>query len=42
MRALLDIKVVIALLDAHQVMHSFAQHWLSRKLDAGWAGCPVT
>ena len=42
MRALLDINVVIALLDAEQVMHTQATQWLARELDNGWASCPVT
>ena len=42
MRALLDINVILALLDADHLMHATAQCWLSRELDAGWASCPVT
>ena len=42
MRALLDINVIIALLDADHLMHAAAQFWLSRELDVGWASCPVT
>jgi toxin-antitoxin system PIN domain toxin len=42
MRALLDINVIIALLDAEHVLHGVAQRWLARELDAGWASCPVT
>jgi toxin-antitoxin system PIN domain toxin len=42
MRALLDINVLIALLDADHLMHAAAQRWLGRELDAGWASCPVT
>ena len=41
MRALLDINVVIALLDADHLLHTAAQRWLSRELHAGWASCPV-
>ena len=42
MRALLDINVLIALLDADHLMHAAAKRWLVRALDAGWASCPVT
>jgi toxin-antitoxin system PIN domain toxin len=42
MRALLDINVLIALLDADHLMHAAARRWLGRELDAGWASCPVT
>ena len=35
MRALLDINVLIALLDADHLMHAAAQRWLARELDAG-------
>ncbi len=42
MRALLDINVIIALLDADHVMHACARRWLERELEAGWASCPVT
>ncbi|MBW0174376.1 MAG: hypothetical protein KXJ50_08165 [Vulcanococcus sp.] len=41
MRALLDINVVIALLDAEHVMHTQATQWLARELDNGWASWPV-
>lgn len=42
MRALLDINVLIALLDAQHVHHSLAARWLSANIDAGWASCPLT
>ena len=42
MRALLDINVIIALLDANHVMHACARRWLERELETGWASCPVT
>lgn len=42
MRALLDVNVVIALLDADHVHHAHAQQWLARNITAGWASCPIT
>ena len=42
MRALLDINVIVALLDANHVMHACARRWLERELETGWASCPVT
>jgi len=46
MRALLDVNLLIALLDAGHVHHSAATHWLGEHLSngavAGWASCPLT
>lgn len=42
MRALLDVNVLIALLDASHVHHCLASRWLGEHLDAGWASCPMT
>jgi len=42
MRALLDVNVLIALLDAAHVHHRLASRWLGEHLDAGWASCPMT
>ncbi|AGA88915.1 hypothetical protein Thimo_0038 [Thioflavicoccus mobilis 8321] len=42
MRALLDINVIIALLDAGHVMHRAAKYWLAREVEQGWATCPIT
>lgn len=42
MRALLDVNVLIALLDADHVHHSIATDWLSRDIHQGWASCPIT
>lgn len=42
MRALLDINVIIALLDAGHIMHRAAQHWMAREVEKGWATCPIT
>ncbi len=42
MRALLDINVLIALLDAGHVHHRAASDWLARNIDRGWASCPIT
>ena len=42
MRALLDVNVLVALLDATHVHHSAASGWLDRNLEKGWASCPLT
>lgn len=42
MRALLDINVLIALLDAQHVHHHLAARWLAGNIEAGWASCPLT
>ena len=42
MRALLDVNVLIALLDAAHIHHRLATHWLQREIGAGWASCPIT
>lgn len=42
MRALLDVNVLIALLDAGHVHHGAARDWLGTHIGAGWASCPLT
>ncbi len=42
MRALLDVNVLIALLDAGHVRHREAMSWLEREIGQGWASCPMT
>lgn len=42
MRALLDVNVLIALLDADHVHHRAAREWLAKEGSAGWASCPIT
>ena len=42
MRALLDVNVLIALLDADHLHHDLATAWLERELHHGWASCPIT
>lgn len=42
MRALLDVNVLIALLDAAHVHHRVARTWLESNIEAGWASCPLT
>jgi uncharacterized protein len=42
MRALLDVNVLIALLDAGHAMHGKAMNWLERNAHFGWASCPIT
>lgn len=41
MRALLDVNVLIALLDADHVHHRSATRWLAANLGEGWASCPI-
>jgi len=41
-RALLDVSVLVALLDAAHVHHPDAWRWLERELAHGWASCPLT
>ena len=42
MRALLDVNVLIALLDAAHTQHAAAHAWLRRDIRHGWASCPIT
>lgn len=42
MRALLDVNVLIALLDAGHVHHGSAMSWLESEIRHGWASCPLT
>ena len=42
MRALLDVNVLIALLDAAHLHHTLAVRWLESELKHGWASCPIT
>ncbi len=42
MRALLDVNVLIALLDAGHLHHALASEWLQQEVDKGWASCPIT
>lgn len=42
MRALLDVNVLIALLDAGHLHHGLATSWLEGEIDHGWASCPIT
>lgn len=42
MRALLDVDVLIALLDAAHVHHHEARAWLEANIAEGWASCPIT
>lgn len=41
-RALLDVNMLIALLDADHVHHRRATQWLEHHIDAGWASCAIT
>ena len=42
MRALLDVNVLIALLDADHSLHKRATQWFGEHARAGWASCPIT
>lgn len=42
MRALLDVNVLLALLDADHVDHRRARAWLSAEIRHGWASCALT
>lgn len=42
MRALLDINILIALLDADHLHHGTARRWLINNIEQGWASCPLT
>jgi uncharacterized protein len=42
MRALLDVNVLIALLDAGHMHHATARAWLDANIEHGWASCPIT
>jgi toxin-antitoxin system PIN domain toxin len=42
LRALLDVNVLIALLDADHVDHATARGWLAREIRHGWASCAIT
>jgi len=41
-RALLDVNVLIALLDADHSLHTRATQWLEDHAGDGWASCPIT
>lgn len=42
MRALLDVNVLIALLDAGHASHNPALSWFEANASKGWASCPIT
>ncbi len=42
MRALLDVNVLIALLDADHIDHWRARDWLGAEIGHGWASCAIT
>ena len=42
MRALLDVNVLIALLDADHSLHARATQWFASHARGGWASCPIT
>ncbi len=42
MRALLDVNLLIALLDASHAFHQRAHAWWAAEQGSGWASCPLT
>ena len=42
MRALFDVNMLLALLDAAHVHHERAKNWLMSQADPSWASCPLT
>ncbi len=42
MRALLDVNLLVALLDANHVHHERAHAWWTEHRVGGWASCPLT
>jgi toxin-antitoxin system PIN domain toxin len=42
MRALLDVNILIALLDANHIHHQLVSGWLEKHVSTGWASCPIT
>jgi toxin-antitoxin system PIN domain toxin len=42
MRALLDVNVLIAMLDADHSLHARATEWFAGHARSGWASCPIT
>jgi toxin-antitoxin system PIN domain toxin len=42
LRALLDVNVLVALLDAGHLHHASATAWLASHERSGWASCPLT
>ena len=42
MRALLDVNVLIAMLDANHAHHVTVSEWFAAHVEAGWASCPLT
>lgn len=42
MRALLDVNILIALLDANHLHHRRAMDWLEANIQEGWSSCPIT
>jgi uncharacterized protein len=42
MRALLDVNVLTALLDADHALHDRATEWFAGHARSGWASCPIT
>jgi uncharacterized protein len=41
-RALLDVNVLVALLDADHADHRRARAWLESEIGSGWASCAIT
>ena len=41
-RALLDVSVLLALLDADHAQHALVARWAVEEMGAGWASCAIT
>ena len=42
LRALLDVSVLLAIIDAEHDFHSNGRDWWQRNREHGWASCPLT
>lgn len=42
MKALLDVNVLLALLDANHLHHSPARTWFEQEISHGWVSCAIT
>jgi toxin-antitoxin system PIN domain toxin len=42
MRALFDVNVLVAVLDAQHLHHARATHWWAQNRAHGWSSCPLT
>lgn len=42
MKALFDVNVLLALLDANHLHHTLARKWFEQEIPHGWASCAIT